>query len=157
MDIRFNMLVFIGSRISIEFDIVRYVLIFLMIFGHKLGTNLKEEGSDEHRRKYCPPCHEELKYEDEKQEVLYSELHRLCDPWPDSLEKNLTFKENQELLNLNKERQRGESEALARRPEFSTCNSAEETQSNLRAVLSDLRKTNDNVERIIEIIKKVKR
>jgi fucose 4-O-acetylase-like acetyltransferase len=24
--------------ISIEFDIVRYVLIFLMIFGHNLGT-----------------------------------------------------------------------------------------------------------------------
>jgi hypothetical protein len=26
-------------RISMEFDIVRYVLIFLMIFGHNLGTN----------------------------------------------------------------------------------------------------------------------
>jgi hypothetical protein len=64
--------------------------------------------------------HEELKFEDEKQEVLYSELHRLCDPWPDSLEKNLTYEEKQELLNLNKERQRKESEALARRPEFST-------------------------------------
>jgi fucose 4-O-acetylase-like acetyltransferase len=24
---------------SIKFDIVRYVLIFLMIFGHNLGTN----------------------------------------------------------------------------------------------------------------------
>jgi len=31
--------VFEGSRISIEFDIFRYVSIFLMIFGHNLGTN----------------------------------------------------------------------------------------------------------------------
>ena len=100
---------------------------------------------------------EELKFEDEKQEVLYSELHRLCDPWPDSLENNLTFEEKQELLNLNKERQKGESEALARRPEFSTWNSAEETQSNLGAVLKDLRKTNDIVEKMIEIITKAKR
>jgi hypothetical protein len=100
---------------------------------------------------------EELKFEDEKQEVLYSVLHKLSDPWPDSLEKNLTYEEKQELLNLNKERQRKESEALARRPEFSTWNSAEETESNLRAVLNDLRKTNDIVERIIEIIKKAKR
>jgi predicted nuclease with TOPRIM domain len=100
---------------------------------------------------------EELKFEDEKQEVLYSELHRLCDPWPEGLEKNLTFEEKKELLNLNKERQKGESEALARRPEFLTWNSAEETQSNLRAVLNDLRKANDIVERIIEIIKKAKR
>jgi predicted ATPase len=100
---------------------------------------------------------EELRFEDEKKEVLYSELHQLFDPWPESLEKNLTFEKKQELPNLNKERQRGESEALARRPEFSTWNSAEETQSNLRAVLKDLRKTNGIVERIIEIIKKAKR
>jgi hypothetical protein len=31
--------VFKGSRVSMEFDIVRYVLIFLTYFGHKLGTN----------------------------------------------------------------------------------------------------------------------
>jgi len=31
--------VFEGSRISMEFDIFRYVLIFLTSFGHDLGTN----------------------------------------------------------------------------------------------------------------------
>jgi hypothetical protein len=31
------------SWISTEFDIVRYILIFLMIFGHNLGTNLKSQ------------------------------------------------------------------------------------------------------------------
>jgi fucose 4-O-acetylase-like acetyltransferase len=29
---------FAGSRVSMEFDIFRYVLIFLMILGHNLGT-----------------------------------------------------------------------------------------------------------------------
>ena len=45
---------FSDSRISMEFDIFRYVSIFPMSFGHKLGTKLKEECSDEHRRKNCP-------------------------------------------------------------------------------------------------------
>jgi hypothetical protein len=100
---------------------------------------------------------EELKFEDEKQEVLYSELHRLCNPWPGDLENDLTSEEKQKLLSLNKERQRKESEALARRPEFSTWNSAEETESNLRPLLIHLRKTNDIVGRMIEIIMKAKR
>jgi len=39
MDIHSKMRVFKASRISMEFDIFRYVLIFLMIFGHNLGTN----------------------------------------------------------------------------------------------------------------------
>ena len=43
MDIPILMRVFKGSRISIDFDLVRYVLIFLTYFGHNLGTNLKEE------------------------------------------------------------------------------------------------------------------
>lgn len=100
---------------------------------------------------------EELKLEDEKQEALYSELHKLCDPWSVSLETNLTFEEKRELLNLNNERLRRESKALARQPELSTWNSAEETQGNLRAVLNDLRRTNDIVESIIEIIRKAKK
>jgi hypothetical protein len=33
--------IFKGSRISIEFDIFRYVLIFLTYFGHNLGTVLR--------------------------------------------------------------------------------------------------------------------
>jgi len=139
-----------------DFDIFRFVLISLTYFGHNLAQTQKRSEPMNIRERIALP-QEELKFEDEKQEVLYSELHRLCDPWPDSLENNLTFEEKQELLNLNKERQKGESEALARRPEFSTWNSAEETQSNLGAVLKDLRKTNDIVEKMIEIITKAKR
>jgi fucose 4-O-acetylase-like acetyltransferase len=43
MEILCKKRVFEGSRVSIDFDIVRYVLIFLMIFGHNLGTNLKSQ------------------------------------------------------------------------------------------------------------------
>ena len=100
---------------------------------------------------------EELKFEDERQDVLYPEFQRLCDPWPDDLEKILTFEERQELLSLNEARQREESEALVRRPEFLTWNSAEETESNLHALLQNLRKTNDIVGRMIEIIDKAKK
>jgi hypothetical protein len=32
---------FKASRISMDFDIIRYVLIFLMNFGHNLGTVLR--------------------------------------------------------------------------------------------------------------------
>jgi hypothetical protein len=38
MKLLLNRPVFKGSRISMEFDIFGYVLIFLMIFGHNLGT-----------------------------------------------------------------------------------------------------------------------
>jgi fucose 4-O-acetylase-like acetyltransferase len=38
MDFPCKMYVFKGSRISMEFDIIRYVLIFLTYFGHNLGT-----------------------------------------------------------------------------------------------------------------------
>jgi hypothetical protein len=36
---------------------------------------------------------EELKFEDERQEVLYAESQRLCDPWPEDLEKILSSDE----------------------------------------------------------------
>ena len=41
MELLFNRLIFKRSRISMEFDIFRYVLIFLTYFGHNLGTNLR--------------------------------------------------------------------------------------------------------------------
>ena len=100
---------------------------------------------------------EELKFEDERQEVLYSKFHRLEDAWPGDVEKNLTSEERLELLSLNEERQRKEFEALAVRREFLTWNSAEEAENNLRALLQDLRKPSDIVGRIIEIIEKTKR
>ena len=100
---------------------------------------------------------EELKFEDERQDVLYPEFLRFYDPWPDELEKNLTSEERRELLSLNEARQREESEALVRRPEFLTWNSAEETESNLLALLQNLRMTNDIVGRMIEIISKDKK
>jgi len=43
MNMHCKLPVFTVSRISMEFDIFRYVLIFMTYFGHKLGTNLKEE------------------------------------------------------------------------------------------------------------------
>ncbi len=100
---------------------------------------------------------EELKFEDERQEVLYAEFRRLCDLCPNDLDKIISSDERQELIALNKARERGESEALARRPEFLTWKSAEETESNLGALLCDLRRTNRIVERIIEILKKAMR
>ncbi len=99
---------------------------------------------------------EVLKFEDDRQEVLYQEFHRLCDPWPSDLEKNLTSEEKQELLMLNEERRRKESEAMARPPEFLTWNSAEETERNLHTLLQTLQNTNNIVERIIAIIKKLR-
>jgi len=81
----------------------------------------------------------------------------LCDPWPSDLEKNLTSEEKQELLTLNEERRRKESEAMARPPEFLTWNSAEETERNLHALLRILQDTSDFIERIIAIMKKAKR
>ena len=39
MKISSNRPVFLGLMISMEFDIFRYVLIFLTYFGHNLGTN----------------------------------------------------------------------------------------------------------------------
>jgi len=39
IDFHCKKLIFKRSRISMEFDIFRYVLIFLTYFGHKLGTN----------------------------------------------------------------------------------------------------------------------
>jgi hypothetical protein len=38
----YNRLVFRGARISKEFDIFRYVSIFLTYFGHNLGTNVND-------------------------------------------------------------------------------------------------------------------
>jgi hypothetical protein len=99
---------------------------------------------------------EELKFEDERQEVLYAEFHGLCDPWPDNLEKVLSSDERQELVTLNKARKREESEALARRPGFLTWKSGEETETNLGTLLRSLRETNNIVERIIKIMKKAK-
>ena len=46
MDILCKMLVFKGSRISIDFDIFRYVLIFLTYFGHNLGTNRRADAAN---------------------------------------------------------------------------------------------------------------
>jgi len=100
---------------------------------------------------------EELKFEDDRQEVLYQEFHRLCDPWPSDLEKNLTSEEKQELLTLNEERRKKESEAMARPPEFLTWNSVKETERNLNTLLQTLQNTNDIIERIIVIIKIAKR
>lgn len=100
---------------------------------------------------------EELKFEDERQEVLYAEFQRLCDLCSDDLDETISSDERQELITLTKARERGESKALARRPESLTWKSAEETESNLGALLSDLRRTNRIVERITEILKKAVR
>lgn len=100
---------------------------------------------------------EQLKFEGRKQEVLYTELQRLCDPWPDDLKNLVSSEERQELITLNQVWTREESKALARGPEFLTWKSARETGSNLGILLCSLRKTNDIVERIIEIMKKAKR
>jgi len=100
---------------------------------------------------------EELKFEDARQEVQYAESQRLCDPWPEDLEKILSSDERQELITLTKARIKEESEALARRPEFLTWKSAEETESNLGALLHSLREANAIVERTIEIMKKAKK
>jgi hypothetical protein len=43
----------------------------------------------------------ELKFEDERQEVLYAEFQRLCDSWPDDMEKTLSYDDRQELIRLN--------------------------------------------------------
>lgn len=100
---------------------------------------------------------EELKFEDERQEILYTELHRQCGPWPDDLEKILSSGGRQELITLCSARKREESKALTRRPESLTWMSAEETERNLGVMLCDLKRTNRIVERIIEILKKAKR
>jgi hypothetical protein len=43
---------------------------------------------------------EELKSEDERQEVLYAKFRKHCDLWSDELEKNLSSDDRQELVIL---------------------------------------------------------
>jgi hypothetical protein len=49
---------------------------------------------------------EEMKFEDERQEVLYAEFWRLCDLCPNDLEKMISSDERQELITFSKARER---------------------------------------------------
>jgi len=44
MDFHFDRAVFIGSGISMDFEVIRYVLISLIDFGHNMGTSPKLRG-----------------------------------------------------------------------------------------------------------------
>jgi hypothetical protein len=101
---------------SISFDALQSFSTVFDIFGRSLGADGKEVSAMNIGERIAL-LQEEANFEDDRQEVLYQEFHKLCDPWPIALEKNLTFDQKQELLTLDEGRRRRESEALARPPE----------------------------------------
>lgn len=69
---------------------------------------------------------EKLTVEDERQEVLYAEFHRLHARCSNDLEKALSFEEREELVALDEARKREVSLTLASRPELLIWKSAED-------------------------------
>jgi hypothetical protein len=83
-----------------------------------------------------------VKYEDEKQELLYVLHKKLFEPWPEDIINKLTSAEYQELCNLNNEKTREEQDALLYNPSCVSWDTAQETKQNLGGLLDKLRKVN---------------
>ena len=96
---------------------------------------------------------EEIKFEDEKQEVLYSENWKLFGPWPKDKIEKLKEGECRELYRLKEKKMKEELEVSVLGPDYLSWNTAEETEKNLKALLEKLKRGNSIVERIVELWK----
>ena len=98
---------------------------------------------------------EEVKFEDEKQEVLYNEYRKLFEHRLKDLIRKLTQNEHNELIHLEQKKMKEESEVLISGSDKLSWKTAEETEQNLKSLLEKLKKVNRIVERMIEIFESV--
>jgi hypothetical protein len=95
---------------------------------------------------------EEVKFEGEKQEVLYIKYREFFEPRLKDLISRLTQNEHNELIQLEEKKMKEESEVFISSPEKLSWKSTEETEKNLKSLLDKLKRGNRIVERMIEIL-----